>query len=245
MPYCKKSCNFYSFPPLGVRMNAFSLFISRNLAADSPILALKDQGWQVFCQSLLEFEPLVHPKPQEPFDWVFFSSPKGVTFYPETTLAAKHKYACLGPGTGRAFEKRWHQSPDWIGNGEPDETAKKFGKIALGQVVLFPRARQSRRSIQQRLQDHLLGVDWIIYDNRKAKNFSIPKTDLLVFTSPLNADAYYTRYPDRQNLPTIAIGATTARFLTHAGIAKIIIAESTDEHSLYLATLTWQKNIES
>ncbi len=50
------------------------------------------------------------------------------------------------------------------------------------------------------------------------KKFKIPISDYLVFTSPMNAQAYYKRYKPRKKQTVFAIGATTAVALLELGI---------------------------
>ncbi len=223
-------------------MQGHSLFITRKLTPGSPILALEKKGWTVWHESLLDFVATEEPTPAISADWVFFSSPKAVQFFPWKKWTSDAKVACLGPGTAQWVKEYSGQTADWVGNGIPEKVASGFSQIAHGATVLFPRAKNSRRSIQQLIPGQIEPVDWIIYHNRLKPLIDVPQTDLLVFTSPLNAENYYRNYPDRKGIPSISIGATTAQWLRNHGIKTVIETAKPNETSLCSSILHWQKN---
>ncbi|MEO1714137.1 MAG: uroporphyrinogen-III synthase [Bacteroidota bacterium] len=222
-------------------MQEHSLFITRKLSPDSPILALQKDGWQIWHESLLEFIASKEPAPDFSANWIFFSSPKAVQFFPWSTWDGDAKVACLGPGTARWVQHYRGQPADWTGNGQPEEVAKAFSQAAHEETVLFPRARQSRRSIQRLMSEQIKQSDWVVYHNQMKSSIQIPRTDLLVFTSPLNAVNYYRHYPDRKEIPSIAIGATTAQWLRSQNLVTVIETIKPSEVSLRNSILNWQK----
>ena len=223
-------------------MQVHSLFISRSLSADSPILALEQDGWKVWHESLLDFVPSKKPAPIFPADWIFFSSPKAVQFFPWNQWNGKAKVACLGPGTAQWVLHYRDQAADWIGDGLPEKVATEFAQVARGSNVLFPRAEQSRRSIQRLMPQQIEQADWVVYINQMRSSIQIPETDLLVFTSPLNAKNYFEHYPNRKGIPRLAIGATTAQWLKTQGIKTVIETAKPSEISLRNSILHWQKS---
>ena len=223
-------------------MQVHSLFISRPLSSDSPILALEKKGWNVCHESLLDFVEAIGPRPATATDWIFFSSPKAVQFFPWKDWIGGGKIACLGPGTAQRVLEYRGQPADWIGEGIPEKVASDFTEIARGATVLFPRAQNSRRSIQQLIAERIKQTDWVVYQNQMKSPIQIPWTDLLVFTSPLNAENYYRHYPDRKAIPSIAIGATTAQSLRSQGVKTVIETAKPSEASLRSSILHWQKN---
>ncbi|MEM1218362.1 MAG: uroporphyrinogen-III synthase [Bacteroidota bacterium] len=222
-------------------MQANSLFITRHLSPDSPILALEKEGWRVWHESLLDFVTSGEPAPKVEVDWIFFSSPKTVQFFPWKDWPKATQIACLGPGTAQCVLNHQDKPADWIGNGIPSQVARHFSEIASNSSVLFPRAKHSRRSIQQLLPKHISQTDWVVYINRMKSPIDIPTTDLLVFTSPLNAENYYRHYPNRKELPSLAIGATTAQWLRSQGISIVIETATPSETSLHKSIMHWKK----
>lgn len=175
-------------------------------------------------------------------DWVFFYSSRGLAFF----FAGLHhlgltpdyfpKYATIGKDTARSLRQAGVE-PTFIGNGRPNETARDFLPLARGQRVLFPRARHSQQSIQQRIGQELIALDLIVYDNRARTDIAVPFTPYVVLTSPLNAQAYYQLRPPVPQQHFIAIGPTTARAMQALGFPPFTVAEQTDETALAAALL--------
>ena len=90
------------------------------------------------------------------------------------------KIAAIGEGTA-AFLNHKNLPCDFIGNGEPKETAREFSKVASRSKVLFPRAKTSRKSVQSLLNDSIEIRDLVVYEN-------VPKSCLL-YTSPSPRDS--------------------------------------------------------
>ena len=226
-------------------------FISRDLQTNSVFYQkLTVAGWEVHGQSLIRFSP-VSFKTIPRADWLFLYSSNGVRFFfqnyyhpcqdspgkkkgPPITYPAR--WAALGPGTAKALQK-YGISPDFIGNGNPAETALAFQKLAGGQTVLFIRAKNSRQSIQSLLEKHLNALDLIVYENIAKTTFTLPHFDCLVFTSPLNVRTYFKKYPLQKDQQIVAIGNTTAKALADMGITKYRIAQQPTEKALVEAVI--------
>ncbi len=226
------------------------IFISRNLTNDSLFKKeLSGLDMEIIGQSLIQFSPtLITSIPK--VDWIFFYSKNGVNFFLET--AANYpsfkkdqvKWAVMGEGTATALIN-YQIQPDFIGNGQPKAIAQTFGKIAKGQKVLFPRAKKSKKSIQNLLKSQLEITDLIIYENEIKSNFSIPFCAILVFTSPLNAKAYFQKYPINAKQKVIAIGTTTQQALQKLGIKNSRLATKPSEQALATAVTQTLLKIEN
>ncbi len=196
-----------------------TVFISRTLDSDSEFLrCLTERGYLVHGQSLIQLTAL----PFEPImgvDWVFFSSQHGVRFFfdhlntqniPFHSVAPQ--WAAIGAATHKVLSE-YIPHVVFIGNGDP-LAAAAFREVSLGQTVLFPSASQSRQSIQ-----HVLGVDiqsitLVVYHNAPIPNPEIRKEQILVFTSPMNAQAYFAHHALLEGQQVVAIGDSTALALT-------------------------------
>jgi len=217
------------------------VFISRNLDVESVFLRkLQSIGFEVISKSLIEFSPV--PFDEIPkTDWVFFYSKKAVRYFfahsRQANLKVDAKIAALGAGTAEAL-REWQVEADFTGTGEPTITARAFLQTARGQRVLFPRAQQSRQSVQQALGDKIEAVDLIVYRNEPRKDFDLPTCDWLVFTSPLNAQAYAQKYEILPEQRVLAIGETTAKALRDIGVSPVKIADAPTEEALAKAILT-------
>ncbi len=213
------------------------IFISRNLKSDSIFLnRLESEGFEVRGESLLEFEFI--PFKKIPYvDWIFFYSQKGVTFFfnhirqNNISLAENIRFAGFGNMTSEKI-KSFGVECHFIGQGSAKETTNLFLVQAKNQKVLFPRAKNSQRSVQQLIENQLVIIDFVIYKNKAKANFDIPNMDYLVFTSPLNAQTFFKKYKKQKGQKIFAIGNTTANALAELGIKEIIFPQIPSEKNI-------------
>lgn len=214
-----------------------NVFISRDLTNDSSLVsALVAKGDNVYCESLIEFDLV--PFNYFPYcEWIFFYSPRCVQYFFEMANPMRYKnskFAVMGPGTAREMISR-DIIPDFIGNGNPEQTAESFGDEAYEQRVLFPQAENSRKSIEKLISDQVEVIDIVVYTNRPKKEFSIPSSDILVFTSPMNAQTYFEKYSLTEKQRILAIGKTTADSIRNLGIFKFKIAKTPTKEGILSA----------
>lgn len=213
------------------------IFISRELAADSPFFQIlpKDQV-EIIGESLVAFEPVAFAELPE-IDWCFFSSRNAVKFFFQGLKAAGLpvpaglKWGVLGEGTAKSLKEQGYVA-DFAGNGEPQSVGAAFGVVAEGQCVLFPRAAQSRESIQKILTGLVTIVDLVVYTNVPRTDFELPSAELLVFTSPLNAQAYFAKYSLLKGQKLVAIGQSTEQALRNLGCLEVATAPIPSEEVL-------------
>ena len=110
-------------------------------------------------------------------------------------------------------------------------------KIANGQQVLFPRAVNSKKSIQNILGNQIQSIDLIIYNNAISTKITKREEDFLVFTSPMNAQAYFKKFQLDHFQKVIAIGQTTSKALIELGINDFTISAKPSEKGLAEAVL--------
>jgi len=222
-----------------LRISAKKVLITRPAPPESVLLRLlKPHGFEVEGRSLVEFSAVPFVLPLA-FDWVFFYSGQGVRFFfeylnsngivlPETT-----RFGAIGPGTARLLE-----TVHFVGDGVPETTASAFGKVAAGKRVLFPRAAHSRQSVQGLLGDAIEALDLIVYDNTPVAEISFSDAGILIFTSPLNAQAYFSTHRLFPGQKVLAIGQTTAHALSEMDIGPVAIAPKPSEEALAALVLT-------
>lgn len=206
---------------------------------------LSEETYRVFDRSLVTFSAVEFTAPP-PADWVFFYSSRSVEFFLQglTRLGLSadrySHFATLGKGTAKRLQELGI-TPDFTGNGAPEVTATAFFKKAVGQTVLFPRAEQSRQSIQRLLSGKLKMLDLVVYQNQKAENMELPDTEYVVLTSPLNAQAYASNKGFAQRQRIVAIGKTTAKALDQLGVSDYRVAVQASESALAETVLNWEK----
>ena len=226
-----------------------TVFISRELSESSPFATrLQAAGWMVQGFSLVTLTPLpVGELPEA--DWIFFASGNAVRFFfgsdnpthrglgtsPETSVGGV-KLAALGPATATEL-LRYTNYIDFTGTGDPATTADLFRPLAQGQRVLFPAARHSQKSIARLLGDAIYAIHLAIYDNGPMPNPPRLDADVLVFTSPMNAQAYFAQHQLQAHQRVVAIGRTTESALAHLGITGVRVAGEPKELAMADAVL--------
>lgn len=216
-----------------------SVFISRDLSVNSPFRSqLKAEGFKIIDRSLLDFQLI----PFDAFpttDWIFFYSRKSVDFFLTQleNIPTNLKIAAFGSGTAEALGK-YKITPDFIGTGEGSSILTAFLKIAEKKSsVLFPQARHSRRTIEKLAGDQLISFPLVVYDNITKTEIEASSASFLVFTSPLNIQAYFGHHSVSKHQKIIVIGKTTGAALEAYGIENFKVAETPSEAGLAAAVL--------
>ncbi|MGB1216344.1 MAG: uroporphyrinogen-III synthase [Saprospiraceae bacterium] len=207
------------------------IFITRSQTSESYFYALLTQaGHEVIGESLIDFSPIPFILPKDA-DVLFFYSRKGVQyFFSQIKQIPKMKFACMGQGTADELIKI-NIIPDFIGDGNPKKTAELF-KVFLGErKAVFIHAENSKKSIQKILNNSINHFGIIAYSNQKKKEFNHPNADVLVFTSPMNVEAYFNFFSIKKE-KIIAIGNTTANKLKELKINNFFISDFPSEKSL-------------
>lgn len=221
-----------------MKLQRRSAYISRNLQAQSTFrLILEAHGVGVEGQSLIHFKPVPFGMVPDA-DWVFFYSPRAVRFFLGNLphpLSPEVRLGSIGPSTAQAVTDMGYKVA-FTGTGEPETTADAFAEAANGQRVLFPQARHSRQSVQKKLGSIIKSTGIIVYDNRPAADFPLRCPEVLVFTSPLNAKAYLSRYEILPGQQLVAIGNPTASACRSFG-KEPVLASAPNEEALAQAVL--------
>ena len=190
---------------------------------------MEKENFEVIGTSLIAYTAL--PFEEIPaVDWIFFYSKKGVEYFLQglsIPISPAIQLAAMGTGTANKLIEKGYE-PRFIGTGLPNETAQLFLEYADSQKVLFPRAVRSMRSIQTILKQKIAVYDLEVYANRPKKSFHITPVSCLVFTSPLNVEAYFNHYIYEQQL-VIAIGPTTLKVLNKLNIPCHMAKEPTEK----------------
>lgn len=188
-------------------------------------------GGKVIGESLLRFARVDFLVPKG-YDWWFFYSPRAVEFSANRLALLPMplpKLAAMGPGTAKALLLHdYVLRADFTGTGSPGEVAEAFGEIAGGKKVFFPRARQSRMTVQNLLQDKIVVEDAVCYDNQSIRNPGRVLADVYVFTSPLNVRTYLTSHELPAGARVIAIGPSSALALASFGVRCETAEESSE-----------------
>ena len=222
-----------------------SIFISRDLSPESRFLqTLTQKGYTVIGQSLINYSPVLFDT-FPTCDWLFFYSKNGVNYFLQqidNQLLINLKIAAMGSGTAKALVD-FGIVPDFIGNGHPPTIARAFLEEAEGQTVVFPQAKNSRRSIQIALGKQIKSVDLVVYENTPKTKFNLPEADILVFTSPLNVQAYFAQKTITPRQRILAIGNTTGAALWQQKLHDYAIAREPSEQALIEGVLQFARKL--
>ena len=154
----------------------------------------------------------------------------------EGIVVPARQWAALGEATAKVLEG-YVDAVHFCGSGDPAAAALAFRQVATGSRVLFPGARHSQQSVQRWLKTAVQGIHLEVYDNRPVANPAQQNESVLVFTSPLNAAAYFSHHPLQASQQVVAIGATTAAALRSLGLPSVITAAAATEAALAAAVL--------
>ena len=204
--------------PLHLVYFAAVIFISRRLAPNSPLRQwAAARGQTIHAQSLLTFAPVPFDPPTD-VHWWFFYSPRAVQF--AATIPAGVRMAAIGSSTAEKLYAAT-QRVDFCGNGNPKQVAEDFLTVAEGARVFFPRARQSRLSIQTALIGRIEVLDAVCYDNRPVPPAAPIAADTYIFTSPLNVAAYLDHFDLPAGARVLAMGPSTGGELARRGVGSV------------------------
>jgi len=227
-------------------------------------------GWQVTGHSLVALAPLPFRAMPDCDWIFFSSKNAVRFFFQnienQNIDLPKSKWAALGQATAKVLAE-YVGKVDFVGTGEPKGTAVGFRRFLApratpppapplsfrggagggvergagsGSRILFPAARHSRQSVMSLLAPDFHCAHFEIYDNQPIAEPPFSAADVLVFTSPMNAEAYFSKYILGEKQRVVAIGATTAGALRELGVAEIKIAAEPTEKGLAEAVLRLQ-----
>jgi hydroxymethylbilane synthase len=208
-----------------------SVYITRTLKEGEYLVnAMKAHGYKLNGHSLIDIKPLKFTNLQQT-DWIFFSSKNSVRhfFGQIDNLNFSPRIGVAGKGTEKVLHEFGYQA-DFVGEvSDMNAVGKDFAKLVDGKSILFPQAADSLQTIQKHLSFSSRAINLLVYQTTRKKDVSIPDSDIVVVTSPSNADVFFGRelFPRYQHL--IAIGESTANRIESYKIKGFSIANRPDD----------------
>lgn len=206
-----------------------TVFISRSAERSSTFIeSLRSRTSSITTQSLLDFK-LIRANELPTHGWLFFYSQTGVDFFfkqfgIEDIQHQQLKIGVFGPKTGQHLGQ-YGILPDFIGSAIAETTAASFlSNLSSNDRVTFVRGKKSVNSLKSLLPDDVIQDDLLVYDNQIQVSCALPYHDILVFTSPMNLQAYYNSNPLLSQQSIIVIGPTTAMAGLTLGMEQLSIA---------------------
>ena len=223
------------------RISAKNIFISRDAHENNNLNRwLTNLGFTVESKSLIDLKKLtIKELPKS--DWLFFSSKHAVEFFfMQKPDIGTTKIGCIGKSTSQAIRELGLRA-DFIGQSTDTKlVGKQFSaRVGLGKVV-FPIPRDSMRTIQWQFPKQQNVIDLPIYATLKVPHEVAETTDLLVFTSPSNAESYLEKNKIHPHQKIIAMGEATQKSLLKAKVKETQITTPTsfDDLGLFRAILS-------
>lgn len=212
-----------------------NVLITRDIEPDNYLITkLASQGIQLDGVSFVIFEA-VHFQEIPQTDWLFFYSKNGVKYFftqpNDNELLKNVKLAVIGKATADTL-LQMGRTPDFVGEGQPDQVAEVFLQLAKGQSVLFPRAVNSNNSIRKLIEEECNCYDLIVYKNIIQSQLITKQYDTIVFTSPLNVEGYLSLNQIKDESRIISIGPSTTQKLNEFNIINVIESSTPDMASL-------------
>tara|TARA_B100000674_G_C37318168_1_gene679661 strand:- start:91 stop:513 length:423 start_codon:yes stop_codon:yes gene_type:complete len=122
---------------------------------------------------------------------------------------------------------------DFIGDSvNINEVGEAFVKEVNDDDCLFPVSNISKRTIQKYFSNQAKTHDLTVYNTIEKNDFQDPKADVLIFTSPSNVRAYFSKFKLREEQSVVSIGPTTEKELQQFGIKNYKLPKSTGELGL-------------
>lgn len=217
-----------------MKLKGKSIFISRKLNSDSPFVSLtKEEDCKIIDQSLIKITQIRYSyTPQT--NWIFFTSKNAIDYFfaQNPDVPKDVKYGVISNSSANHLKKH-HISADFIGKGvNLLNIAKEFRETLQNDSVLFPQAIDSYQSIQKQLAFTNTCYNLYVYKTNIRTDFDLPFSDILIFTSPSNATAYYNKYQPDSRQTVVAIGSSTKQKLNEYNVANVLTPLSFNEQGL-------------
>lgn len=151
-------------------------------------------------------------------DWLFFTSRNGVKYYFEQIQYTSDncpKIGAVNAGTAQAIRSLGYEVAFEGTSACTKKTAEAFGNIASGKVIL-PQAVNARGVMETKLT-HCEVVSLPVYNNTILEQVDKIDADILVFTSPMNAQSYFNKYTLESNQKIVSIGPSTTQAIRAFG----------------------------
>lgn len=182
--------------------------------------------------SLINFEAAtVNELPET--DWIFFTSKNAAKYFFKHNFNVENiKIACVGQGTYKEVAK-YTTDVSFIGDAvNIEQVGKQFATLVGTEKVVFPISNISKRTVQKQFSDPSKIVDLVVYNTQEQDDFEDPKAEVLIFTSPSNARAYFNKLSWQPHQKVIVMGPTTAKQLIELGVTDFLTPTLTGEIGL-------------
>ncbi len=197
------------------------VFISRDLDENDYFNSfLTKAGFVVEAKNLLNIHG-VDFQTDGQADWLFFTSRNGVKYYFDQVKYSKEncpKIGAVNSGTAQSIKELGYHV-DYTGTSAyTNNTAEEFGRLATGKIIL-PQAVHAR-GVMEKFLAHCEVNSLPVYNNTVLEEVESIDADILVFTSPLNAESYLNKHTLKPHQQVVSIGPSTQNAIESLGISS-------------------------
>lgn len=211
-----------------------TLFISTKLSENSTFRELEKYHVKIIDEPLIKFTQIPFSyTPQT--KWIFFSSKNSMDYFfaQNPDVSTDTLYGVVSD-LSAAHLLSFGKKADFIGTGvDMNQIAKEFREVLKDDSVLFPQSMDSLRTIQKYIAFTNTLFNLYTYKTTIRNDVDVPYTNILIFTSPSNVDAYMTKHKvDDAQQWVIAMGSSTKFKLSEYGVKNVSTPESFGEEGL-------------
>lgn len=194
------------------------------------IASFASLGHTIITKSFIETEPLRFQLPEVSCQWIFLSSPRAVDAVLRNGIElSTFKIAVAGKGTKAALPK--HVEAKFIARSTAmHEEALRLAATIGKEKIFIPHSTRSNHTFSS-----------VIPENQQVKVLAYTTTpvchrtfqaDIVVFSSPSNAEGYLMGHQPQDNQRFIAFGNTTADYLKKQGLTVFNTLSEVKESAL-------------
>jgi len=191
------------------------VFISREPSSVSLLAAhCEANNIRFTALPLIHFERVDAKLPSFGYSVIFFTSPRSVEFFLDQCAPPKGVlFATIGQPTSEALEARG-MAASFIGeqSTDPAQVAKDFQQWLGDRVVVIPQSDRSHKTIEQVLNPAQI-IPLVVYKTITRPQRINPVPDVVILSSPSNAEAFFAANTLQSDQCYIAYGTTTAAYL--------------------------------
>lgn len=215
-------------------LSNLSIFLSKTPVPSGPFSKMTGTDIKLIAEPLIKTTRIPFSyTPQT--KWIFFSSKNAIRYFFEQSpvLPDGIKFGVISTAS-EEYLNMLGKNCDFVGWGtDLVKIGKSFATVLRNDSVLFPQAMDSLRTIQKQIAFTNTLYNLYTYKTIIRTDFNIPYTNILIFTSPSNVEAYMRKYSIDFRQTIIAMGATTKYKLTQSGVKNVLTPLAFNEQGLY------------
>jgi uroporphyrinogen-III synthase len=158
-------------------------------------------------------------------------------FFEYFSIRENTRIGVLGSGTLKALEAQARKADFVPGSSDPEEAITEFCELLKpSETVLIPRSEISLQRFKRFLSAAQL-IDFTFYSNTPAPPENQFLGDVLIFTSPSNARAYFSKFDLLTHQRVVAIGQSTFDALQQRKTKSLYLSDAPTEEAMWAAAL--------